>query len=236
MIVEASLPAEESIALPVGLDSQTDHAGAHGIPVLQMASQPSWQKSSSRQGRYGLVAVPGRRRLALAGFGLALTLFALGVWGYGAIRRETLGPDAIWAQAESEFRAGRIDRVEQTLARLGRLREPTPLDRMLLAQLAVARVQADEALNQLARVPDDHDRVAQARRLAGQIEMRRYRMWGAEEFIREATRHDPGQVQAHRELICIYSSQLRRAEVFRDFLMLSEPTEIAHDPFDSRRN
>jgi tetratricopeptide (TPR) repeat protein len=196
-----------------------------------MASQPSRKNSISRVGRPSRVARPitfqWRRSLRLAGFGLALTVVALGVWGYGAIRRESLSPDAIWAQAQVDLRAGQIDRVEKAVARLGRLRPPTPLDRMLRAQLAVARVRAEEALAELARVPDDHHMAAQARLLAGQIELRYYCLRAAEQSFREAIRLDPKLVQAHRELICIYSLQLRRAEVCREFLTLSGLTNLS---------
>ncbi len=92
---------------------------------------------------------------------------------------------------------------------------------MLRAQLAVARVQADKALGELAHVLNDHHMAAQARLLAGQIELRYYRLRTAEQSIREAIRLDPGLVQAHRQLICIYSLQLRRAEVGREFLTLT---------------
>ena len=48
-------------------------------------------------------------------------------------------PDAVWAQAERDFVAGRYDRVDVALQRLSRLRPPSPLDHMLRAQYAAAR-------------------------------------------------------------------------------------------------
>jgi len=68
--------------------------------------------------------------------------------------------------------AGRLDRVDTALSRLSRLRLPTPLDHMLRAQFATARNEPDQALAELALVPDVHFIAAQARLLAGQIELR----------------------------------------------------------------
>ncbi len=65
-------------------------------------------------------------------------------------------PDVIWKQAEAELQVGRYDRVNAALERLGRLREPTPLDWFLRGQLALARDEVDRAIDLLSRVPDDH--------------------------------------------------------------------------------
>lgn len=79
---------------------------------------------------------------------LSLALIAL-VAGYGAFRllqRDQANADALWAEAERDFMAGRYDRVDQAVVRLQRLREPTPLDWFLHAQLAMARNNNDQCL------------------------------------------------------------------------------------------
>ena len=153
--------------------------------------------------------------------GLALAVAGLGAWTYRALSGRGADADAIWSEAQADLKSYRIDRAEQAVARLGRLRAPTPLDRMLRGQLALALRQPDEALAELARVPDDHYMAAQARLLAGQVEIRRDRFRFAEQALREAVRLDPKLVQAHRELILIYGFQLRRPELAGEFLMLS---------------
>jgi tetratricopeptide (TPR) repeat protein len=150
----------------------------------------------------------------------------LGAWGYRAIRAGSPDPEALWSQAQADLRDGRFDAVDRALARLGRLREPTPPDRMLRGQLAMALGRPDEALAELARVPDDHGLAAQARLLAGQIERRRDRYRFAEEALREAVRLDPKLVQAHRELIVIYGYQRRRSELAGEFRALSQLMDL----------
>ena len=181
---------------------------------LPMASQPRWKHSSSlpeRSGRFASwLAFHRRRRGALAGLGLALTVTVLGVWGYGAIRRERLKPEALWEQAEADLRAGRIDRVEQAVVRLGHLRPPTPKDHMLFAQLAVARVQAKEALAELAQVPDDHYMAAQARLWPARSTCGIIASDPPSNPFATQFASSPGSFRAHRELICIYSLQLQR--------------------------
>jgi predicted Zn-dependent protease len=137
-----------------------------------------------------------------------------------------LSADALWAQAQDDLHAKRFDRVEQAVARLGRLREPTPLDRFVRAQLAVARDRPDQAIADLSRVPDDHYMAAQARLLAGQIELRRHRLRLAEQALHAAIVLEPALVQAHRELIVIYGLQLRRSELSSEFVALSSLSEL----------
>jgi tetratricopeptide (TPR) repeat protein len=150
----------------------------------------------------------------------------LGVGGYWYAGGTVDRADAIWQQAETDLQAERLGRVAWAVGRLGHLRTPTPLDRFLRGQLASARNEADAALAELALVPDDHYMSAQARLLAGQIELRRDRVRRAEELFREALRIDPKLVQAHRELIYILGMQLRRAELNSEFLALSKLTQL----------
>jgi tetratricopeptide (TPR) repeat protein len=177
--------------------------------VRAMASQPSQKEPGIRAGRPVRSSEPigGRRRLGLRPMVCGLVLVAavvLGAWGYRAIRAESRNPGALWSQAQADLRYGRLDGAERALARLGSVRQPTPLDRMLRGQLALALGRSDQALAELARVPDSHDMAAQARLLAGQIERRRDRYRFAEEALREAICLDPKLVPAHRERIIIY--------------------------------
>ena len=150
-----------------------------------------------------------------------------GLWYFGFRRAEN--PDAIWQAGEADLSAGRIDLAEAAANRLSRLREPTPLDCMLRAQLDIAHGYAEEAVAGLMRVPDDHPMAAQARLMAGQVELRRHRARFAEQYFRKALQLDPKLVQAHRELIYILGHQLRRPELNAEFLALSRLTELTFD-------
>ncbi|MFI5460633.1 MAG: hypothetical protein ACHRXM_34900 [Isosphaerales bacterium] len=161
--------------------------------------------------------------------GLSSIALVLVFWGLQATRHDVASPDAVWARAEQDFKAGRYDEVDKALERLRRFRKPTPLDWFMRAQLAMVRKQPDLALAGLAQVPDDHHMGSQARLLAGQIELRRDRARLAEEFFHAALRLDPGLIQAHRELIYILGMQLRRAELNVEFLALSERTQLTAD-------
>ena len=170
-----------------------------------------------------------RRRTWIWVTGVASTALVLGGWGYLATRPAGSTPDLIWERAQENLRAGRYEEVGAALGRLSRLRAPTPLDWFLRAQLAVVRNQADEALADLAQVPDDHYMAARARLQAGQIERQHDRLRLAEEALRAAVRLDPSLVQAHRELIHIYGIQLRRPEINREFLALQKLTGLTFD-------
>ncbi len=157
---------------------------------------------------------------------LATPVAVVGVLYYRYLGSQRVDSEALWQQAEQDFQAGRYDRVDLALQQLGRARTPTPLDRMLKAQLAMARNGPEEALNELAQVPDDHYMAARARLLAGQLELRRDRVRHAEELFRAALKIDPGLIQAHRELIYILGMQLRRAELNAQFQALSKFTDL----------
>jgi lipopolysaccharide biosynthesis regulator YciM len=158
--------------------------------------------------------------------GLTLIVLILGFWIFRYGVSQTVSPDAVWEQAEQDLRDGRFDRVESALKRLSQIRKPTPLDCVLRAQYTWARDQPNQALAELAQVPEEHYMGARARLLAGQIELRRDRVRYAEESLRAALRIDPALVQAHRELIYILGMQLRRAELNAQFLALSKLTGL----------
>jgi predicted Zn-dependent protease len=138
-------------------------------------------------------------------------------------------PDAIWRQAEADLETRRWDLVERAIEQLSRLRKPDPLDWYLRGQLAVGRHQEDQAIEFLSRVPDGHLAAPRARLLAGQTELRRSRVRHAEALLVAAAKLDPRLVQAHRELIYIYSTLLRRSELNAEFLALSKLSNLTFD-------
>jgi tetratricopeptide (TPR) repeat protein len=154
---------------------------------------------------------------------------AVGYVGLRAVRLGTTDPDEIWKQAEADLGDGKFDAVDRALEQLSRLRKPDPLDWFLRGHLAVARQRADEAIDFLSRVPDGHRAAPRARLLAGQAELRRGRARHAEMWLTAATRLDPRLVQAHRELIYIYGTQLRRAELDAEFIALSKLSDLTFD-------
>lgn len=154
---------------------------------------------------------------------------AVGYGGLRAVRLGTTNPDEIWKQAEADLQNGKLGPVDLALKQLSRLRKPTPMDWFLRGQLAFVRKHADEAIDFLSRVPDDHYLAARARLLAGQTELRLNRPRHAEEWLIAATRLDPRLVQAHRELIYIYGTQLRRAELNIEFIALSQLSNLTFD-------
>ena len=85
-----------------------------------------------------------------------MVALVVGYGGLRAVRRGTTNPDEIWKQAEADLETGKLDSVDSAVEQLSRLRKPNPLDWFLRGQLAVARHHADEAIDLLSRVPDDH--------------------------------------------------------------------------------
>ena len=161
--------------------------------------------------------------------GLATICLAGGLWGHRRFAHVPTDLDALRAQAERDFQAGRLDRVAAAIERLNRQSRPSPLDYLLRARYAAARQEPDAALAELSRVPDDHIAASKARLLAGQIELRRDRVRRAEELFQEALRLESTLVQAHRELIYIYGMQLRRAALHAQFLALSNLAPLTSD-------
>jgi len=153
---------------------------------------------------------------------------AIALGGLVALAWPSTDADTLWKEAKEEFEARRFDRAEALMRRVGKLREPTPLDSTLRAQLAMAADRNDEALADLARVPDDYPTAAQARLQAGQIELRRGRFVPAEARLLKALAIDPGRLQARRELVYIYGMQLRRAELNATFRVLSEQVQLTY--------
>jgi len=183
--------------------------------------------SASPQGAGRQLERPARgHRTWIAAVSMILAI-SPGLWYFGFRRSED--PDAIWQAGEADLSAGRIDLAEAAANRLSRLREPTPLDCMLRAQLDIAHGRAEEAVVGLMRVPDELPMAAQAHLMAGQVELRRHRARFAEQYFRKALQLNPKLVQAHRELIYILGHQLRRTELNTEFLALSQLTELTFD-------
>src|SRR4051794_18923778 len=83
----------------------------------------------------------------LKGLLSALTLTALaGLVGFFTLRfRRSPEPDRLWQSGQAALRAGRIDEAEAAALSLSRIRDPAPWDRMLRAQINVARNRPDDA-------------------------------------------------------------------------------------------
>lgn len=139
------------------------------------------------------------------------------------------GPDALRGRAEAALRSGRVDEAEAAMGRLAGLREPTAEDWVLRAEIALAGDRPEESIEALSRIPDGHPMAPEARKLAGQIELREGRVRRAEEYLLEAIELDPNRFQARRELVYIYGMQLRREEIDEQFRAL-EP----HVPLSSK--
>jgi tetratricopeptide (TPR) repeat protein len=163
------------------------------------------------------------------GFLMCAVALAVGYVVLRAVRLGTTKPDEIWKRAEADLENGELGSVDRAITQLSHLRKPDPLDWYLRGQLAVARHHEDDAIDFLSRVPDGHRAAPRARLLAGQAELRRSRVRHAEAWLLAATRLDPRLVQAHRELIFIYSTLLRRAELYAEFTALSRLSNLTFD-------
>ena len=162
---------------------------------------------------------PTRDRCIVAVVGSVLLV--LGVTVATILFWPSADPNKIWQDAQDDLRAGRLDAVDRAVARLGRIRPPTVEDRMLRAQLAIARDRGDDAIEILDAIEDDAPLARQARLLAGQIALRRDRLKAAEEAFHEALKLDPGLSQARLELIYIYGYQSRSEDLSEQFAALA---------------
>jgi tetratricopeptide (TPR) repeat protein len=173
-------------------------------------------------------AARGRAVRRIASAAAVLALVSLTLW-WVLVDRGPSDPNVLWRQADADADAGRYDRVATALARLGRLRSPAPEDWYLRAKLAMAQERTDDALADLDHIPDASPLGAMARLRTGQIELRRDRWRHAEAALLAATALEPQLVQAHRELIFLYSMQSRRAELGAQFRALSDRTALSFD-------
>jgi tetratricopeptide (TPR) repeat protein len=140
--------------------------------------------------------------------------------------RTGAGPDQIRQAAEADLRAGRY---KQAGAALARIHDLTPRDYFLKAQVARGLRHPDQALAELAKIPDHHPAGPRARLLAGQIELRRDRIRLAKTALQAALALDSTLVQAHRELIFIDGILLRRREFNEHFQALARLAPMTFD-------
>jgi tetratricopeptide (TPR) repeat protein len=124
-------------------------------------------------------------------------------------------------QARDALAARQWSKAHDALARLERIRPPIAADRLLRAEMLAGRDRPGDALRELARI-DDHDPLAAtARARAGRLERERGRAPAAERLLLRALELDPKLSLARRDLIYIYSNQLRHADLDRQFRALA---------------
>ena len=115
--------------------------GTHKSAISIMATKPPNLTIGTRPAPADRSKVndPARRSRGRVVYVAALLAIgsAGGLWAYQRLGRPG-DIDALWAEAEADFVAGRYDRVDIALKRLGRLRKPSPLDWMLRGQYAAA--------------------------------------------------------------------------------------------------
>jgi tetratricopeptide (TPR) repeat protein len=128
-----------------------------------------------------------------------------------------MDPERIRQEAEANLKAGRY---EQAAAALTRLRDLTPRDYFLKALVARVLLHTDQALADLARIPDDDPGAPTARLLAGQIELQRDRVRRAAAALSAAVALDPTLLPAHQTLVYIHGILLRRRELNEHFQAL----------------
>jgi tetratricopeptide (TPR) repeat protein len=138
-------------------------------------------------------------------------------------------PDRLFREARAALDARQPAKAAEAVEALLRLREPTPFDRLLRAQVDEALRRPDEALGELARIEAPHPLAPLARVLAGQIEVKRYRLRSAEALFLAALALEPKAVQAHRELTYLYNIQHRQDDLDRELSALSELNSLTLD-------
>jgi tetratricopeptide (TPR) repeat protein len=145
-----------------------------------------------------------------------------------AAGRARLRPDAaaLLAEARSEYGAGRYDAAAEVLASLARLHGPNPADRVLRGQVALARGRDEEALDELATVPEGGPGAAFARFLSGTIEEGRGRLRAAEGHYRAALAGESTEILARRRLAYILLLQHRLDEFDEQYRSLSDSNQL----------
>lgn len=135
----------------------------------------------------------------------------------------------LWDEAHAALQAGQFDRAETALKRLSDRRPPTVEDVILRAQLDLAGKRDDAAIAALASVPDREPLAAQARLLAGKVELRRGRPRYAEALFLKTLALDPSVISARRELVYIYGMQTRRQAIREQMRILAESSPLTFD-------
>lgn len=136
-------------------------------------------------------------------------------------------PEAVYERALANVESEKFPEAQAELDRLKKLRPMTVLDHGLQARIFMAAGQNANALKQLADIPDDHALAGWARLRRGQLYRQLFEFRRSEAELRAAIRIDTGSIPARRELIYILGLQLRRAELNRLFLELSQLTTLS---------
>jgi predicted Zn-dependent protease len=161
----------------------------------------------------------GRSRKVWIG-SLVVVCLAVALPGFAVWRRSQADPNAIQSIAEKAYQSGRHAQADALLKRLERIRPPTPIDHYLRFQVDQALMRDEDALAELAAIPDDHPLAPLARLRAGQTEIRRGRTRPAEAAFLAALKLLPRAVQPHKELVFIYNIQHRQAELDEQLIAL----------------
>jgi tetratricopeptide (TPR) repeat protein len=165
-------------------------------------------------------ASPHRRWLGMAILGLGG--LSIAAWAVGRIWIESgEDPQRIWDEARAALSTGRFDQAEASLGRLARRRPPTLADRLLLAQVARERGQLDRAIAALDGFPEAAPGAALIERTRGMLEFERDRGRAAESALLRALALDPKLAEARRDLVNIYTVELRGRELSAQFHALS---------------
>ena len=152
-------------------------------PAEPTSSQfrPAGWECSERRPRF--FRQPGTR-LVLA----STALLAVGLVGLLAMQAAPHHDlDRLLQEAQDQFRAGHPDRADALLDQLQDQRVPTPLDRLLRAQIAMADQRYPRARDELALIPNEHPIAPIARLLQGQSEVKLDHIPAAETAFLEAT-------------------------------------------------
>jgi tetratricopeptide (TPR) repeat protein len=178
-----------------------------------MAAEQDLAPRSSQRGH------PLRFAALAAAVPLALGALAVAVWPRAS-------PDQLRREAVMAARAGHWEQAEAALARV---RDPTPTDWLLRAEVAHSLQRDEEALADLTHAPRDGPLAAQAALVVGKIEHRRFHARAMEAALREALRLDPGLIAARRLLVYLYGTQERRAELMEQFAAMAEQGPLTFD-------
>lgn len=162
-----------------------------------------------------------RARVAVGAALLAALAAVGGGYWFAFGRSAPADAEAVYRAALADVEAERFDEAATRLERLAALRAPTPLDHGLRARVAIAKGRTDEAIAELAKIPDTHALAFWARLRQGQLDLRRHRLPDAERAIREAIRLNPEDIAARRELVYLLGVQLRRDELDAAFTALA---------------
>ncbi len=156
------------------------------------------------------------RWIGFGGLGLAVVVVSVVLlpWLLGS------DPDQLVTEIEQYVETQEFDRAFEGLQKLEAHRPPTPEDHLLRARVAIGQEMIDDAINELEQIPDDHPLGSFARLRAGQLFRKSDQLVPAEAQLLKAIELDPMNLTARRELIGLYSIQLRRDDVRAQFKAL----------------